>query len=47
MSRAERRALVAKDPIQAIYDRYTYLDEMREALEKWEATLTGLLNRPA
>ena len=33
----------AKDPVQAIYDRYTYEDEMREALQKWETWLQPLL----
>ena len=33
----------AKSPIEAIYDRYTYLDEMREALGKWHAFLQTLL----
>lgn len=33
----------AKDPIEAIYDRYTYMEEQREALLKWEAKLQALL----
>lgn len=38
----------AKDPMEAIYDRYTYEREMREALERWEAHLQQLLkNAPA
>ena len=33
----------AKDPVEAIYDRYTYLDEQREALIKWENHLHTLV----
>jgi integrase len=33
----------AKDPVEAIYDRYTYMDEQREALMKWEKQLQALL----
>jgi len=33
----------AKDPVEAIYDLHTYEDEMREALERWEAKLQSLL----
>ena len=33
----------AKDPVEAIYDRYTYEAEMRDALLKWEAKLQSLL----
>jgi integrase len=35
----------AKNPVEAIYDRYSYADEMREALEKWERHLAVLLER--
>ena len=34
----------AKDPVEAIYDLYTYEDEMREALHKWEDHLQTLLS---
>jgi integrase len=34
----------AKTPVEAIYDRYTYESEMREALEKWEAKLQALVS---
>jgi integrase len=33
----------AKSEVEAIYDRYTYLPEMRDALGVWEAHLTKLL----
>jgi integrase len=35
----------AKDPVEAIYDRHTYMDEQRQALELWEAKLQSLLDR--
>jgi integrase len=35
----------AKDPVEAIYDRYNYMDEQREALLKWEAKLQALLSK--
>lgn len=28
----------------AVYNRHLYLDEMREAVEKWEAHLTSMLS---
>jgi integrase len=37
----------AKDPVEAIYDRYTYMDEQREALRRWEEHLQGLLSQTA
>ena len=33
----------AKNAVEAIYDRYTYIDEQREALLKWENHLQALL----
>ncbi len=30
--------------VQAIYDRYSYIDEMRAAVNKWERYLSGLLS---
>ncbi|HVC52565.1 MAG TPA: integrase family protein [Stellaceae bacterium] len=36
----------AKDPVEAIYDRYNYMEEQREALLKWEAKLQTLLSKP-
>lgn len=32
--------------LDEIYDRYDYLDEKREALQKWETRLRALLTRP-
>jgi integrase len=34
----------AKNPVEAIYDRYLYLDEQRQALLAWEAKLQTLLS---
>ena len=34
----------AKSEVEAIYDMWTYLPEMRSALEKWEVHLSALLN---
>jgi integrase len=37
---------LAKDTsVTAIYDRYSYGDEKREALEKWENYLLDILNK--
>jgi integrase len=33
----------AKSEVEAIYDRYTYEDELREALQKWETHIQTLL----
>ena len=35
----------ARDPMETIYDLYTYDDEKREALEKWDRHLAALLER--
>ncbi|MDO8878876.1 MAG: site-specific integrase [Pseudolabrys sp.] len=35
-----------KNDLDEIYDRYDYLDEKREALQKWETRLRELLTRP-
>jgi hypothetical protein len=35
----------AKNPVEAIYDRYRYLDEQRQALELWETKLRSLINQ--
>jgi hypothetical protein len=35
-----------KNDLDEIYNRYDYLDEKREALEKWETRLQELLKRP-
>lgn len=35
----------AKSEVEAIYDHYRYEPEKREAMEKWEHHVTGLLNR--
>jgi hypothetical protein len=32
-----------RNELDEIYDRYDYLDEKRDALQKWEARLTALL----
>ena len=37
----------AKSDVEAIYDTYKYLPEMREAMLKWEAHFTALLDRSA
>jgi len=34
-----------RNELDEIYDRYDYLDEKREALEKWENRLHGLIGR--
>lgn len=34
----------AKSEVEAIYDQYAYLPEMKEAVEKWEKHLNSLLN---
>lgn len=31
--------------VEAIYDRFQYIDEMRDAIEAWESHLSGLLKR--
>ena len=33
-----------RNELDEIYDRYDYIEEKREALAKWEARLTALLN---
>lgn len=35
-----------KDVLASVYDRYSYLPEMRSALERWEAHLADLVARP-
>lgn len=35
-----------KNDLDEIYDRYDYLEERREALQKWENRLQELLKRP-
>ena len=35
----------AKDPVEEIYDPWTYMEEKREALLKWENHLKALLPR--
>lgn len=37
--------IAAKTEVEAIYDHYTYLPEMRAAIERWEQHLTSLLGR--
>jgi integrase len=34
----------AKDPVEAIYDRWTYESEIREAMQRWETHLQTLLS---
>jgi integrase len=34
-----------QSPIAAVYNRYGYMSEMRDAVAKWEAKLTGLAER--
>ena len=37
--------IAAKSEVEAIYDHYAYLPEKRQAIERWEAHLTGLLHQ--
>jgi len=37
----------AKSEVEAIYDQYTYLPEMRAAMELWERHVAKLIGRPA
>jgi integrase len=38
--------MTAKNPVEAIYDRYRYLNEQLDALLRWEAHLQALLASP-
>ena len=38
------KGLAGDDQVTAIYDRYDYLDEKRDALEKWDSYLMGLVD---
>lgn len=40
----DHRSVTMSD-VEAIYDRFQYIDEMRDAIEAWESHLSGLLKR--